>query len=286
MKTITKILAAFIALLLVVIACNRTEDSEFNTNSGLDGASDRVVSHKVLKINPDNKYNIVGELHNEIATTYLNKYGKDKTKDLDVIAERTKEIALSNSKFVRIMKENNERPDFSSAPQKAGIKYVETRFREPIAKLRTGEKTREKITELVNYFYDKAEGNKEPSYEEVDKYLAGFEKNVIQNEDKLSENDQKRLLMTVAVARHSNNLWYNYYMIDLADDNITGKRSFWSWCFVVVSDAVGAFFGVSIAPESDSSNFPEAQIPVGGVTVHVGTSVNASMDAYEYTGNK
>lgn len=262
MKTITKILAAFIALLLVVIACNRTEDSEFNTNSGLDGASDRVVSSKSFNENPGNPYNFVGQIHNEILVQYLDKYQNEGTKDMDVVVERVNEIASSNELLIKHL--NGHVPKADTGFLMDGYRDFDNRFKNVIANTKVSREAQRQLSQLVNYMIDKAEGEAEPSYEEVDAYLAKFERNLIKGSERYSKEDQEVLFSAVSTARHSSNLWYNHYMVKSAgegEDN--GKRKWWQWLLVGASDVVGGF--------------------AGGGALSIPGATGASALAYEYT---
>lgn len=130
-----------------------------------------------------------------------------------------------------------------------------------------------KMSELINYFFTKANQSISPSLEEVDNYFVSFENEIIDS-NLYSSNDKRTLLSAISTARYSSCFWYNYYEVaSNSNSNVTSKRTWWQWLIVGAADALGAAVGSIPAT---------ATAGVAGAAI-VGAAAVASTAAYTMT---
>lgn len=127
MKTFYKIFIILFSIVFLGIACNNDEQNDINKKESNSSESLSSLSNKNAKIscnltlNNQNPYNYVGQIHNEIISSYLTKYD-DNTKDVDLIIERIDEIGNDTPNFVA-NKDQNYTP-ISSQVIISGLKIL------------------------------------------------------------------------------------------------------------------------------------------------------------------
>lgn len=279
MKTIFKFFVAVCFMLsLGFIACNESDDS-VNTNSSTESISERKSTFKEvscnLDVNPENPYNYVGIIHNEIVLEYINKY-EDNTVDLNTIISRVDELGRNNPNFREYMDENYT--TINPEILMEGAHDFNNQFANTIQKMPISQKAKDELSKLVNYLFEVGYNEQETSLEEVSAFISELERSIIAN-DVFDKDDQRVLLSAVSTAMHSTCLWYNVYSQTseraTSNNNISlfAKRKWWQWAIIGVSDAVGAAVGA--VPAAGTAG-------VAGATV-VTAAVGASTLAYNMT---
>lgn len=190
--------------------------------------------------NPKNKFDYVGEIHNQIISVYVEKFGREK-KSTDEICRIIQEIALKNENLQKLpdAKENSK---VDCDLIKKGIEDFPNQFKNIVESIDISTNAKSKLQELIDYNFDVAFKAENTNYNEYYKHIIDYESDIIINEGAYNKKDIKILLSASSTARYSANFWKKE--IDETDiSNVITKRKWWQWAIVGVADVVGVAGG-------------------------------------------
>lgn len=275
MKTLKKNFFTILSIIFLFSACDNAEtlNNSNNSNKSIDPTT--IVCD--LTLNEENPYNYVGSLHNEILSTYLSTYTDDTT-DIAVILSRIQEIGDNNTTYSQLM-DSNYQLISSSVVSEAALDF-ENEFVNVIDNMEISTEAKDKLSEMINYFFSIAKQSTSPTFDEVDDVLRSFESEVIGLS--FDETENRVLLSFIATARYSSCFWYQYFDVanydydTKAETEPEPKRKWYHWVIIGVSDAVGA--GLGSIPAAGT-------LGVGGAAIVAG-ACTASTLAYNMTNPK
>lgn len=237
-----KFLYFVISIITIVIfgkACSNNVDQNEIISKERKVALRNINISCNLVLNDQNQYNYVGQIHNEILTSYLSIY-EDDTTDVNLIIERINEIANNNANFIAI-KDSSYCPIEDSIII-SGANDFENQFSNVISNFNVSNQVKNKLSELINYFFTKANQTNVPTLREVDNYFINFENEVINN-NYYTLNDKRTLLSAISTARYSSCFWYYYLDVENSSMREQAKRKWWQWAIVGAADVLGAAIG-------------------------------------------
>lgn len=264
-----------VSMFLISLNCSRNEvvvePEHFGKNS-IENFQSKPECE--ITVNQDNPYNFVGQIHNEILYDYLVE-NDDNVENVDSLIFKVEKIAFDNSNFQNYNNSNYTSPN--SAALTYGASDFVNGYSNVIGNMAISSAAKTKISELVDYFFDKVNNNTEPSYTDVNLFLNNFENSIIVGPNSFTTEEKKVLFSAVATAKYSNCFWYNY--LNIASQNEAkgeGGRKWFHWLIIGVSDALGG--AVAAIPAAGAP-------PVGGAII-VSGAVAASGLAYTMTSPK
>jgi len=188
--------------------------------------------------NPKNKFDYVGDIHNQIIFVYVKKYGREK-KSTDEICKIIQEIAINNENLQKLpdAKENSK---VDCDLIKKGIEDFPNQFKNIVESFNISRKAKSKLQELIDYNFDVAFKIENTSYEEYHRHIIEYENDIIENV--YNKKDFATLLSSSSTARYSAYFWKKE--IDELQTSIsTTKRKWWQWAIIGVADIVGVAGG-------------------------------------------
>lgn len=190
--------------------------------------------------NPKNKFDYVGDIHNQIVSVYVEKYGREK-KSTDEICKIIQEIAINNENLQKLpdAKENSK---VDCDLIKKGIEDFPNQFKNIVESFNISTKAKSKLQELIDYNFDIAFKIENTSYEEYHKHIIEYENDIIENENEFNKKDIATLLSSSSTARYSAYFWKKE-IDELQTSNSTAKRKWWQWAIIGVADVVGVAGG-------------------------------------------
>lgn len=151
--------------------------------------------------NPKNKFDYTGDIHNQIISVYVEKFGREK-KSTDEICRIIQEIALKNENLQKLPDaKENSKVDCDIIKQ--GIDDFSNQFRNIVDSLNITEKAKAKLQELIDYNFDVAFKIENTNFEEYYKHIIDYESDILKNESAYDKKDVKILLSASSTARYS-----------------------------------------------------------------------------------
>lgn len=185
--------------------------------------------------NPKNKFDYVGDIHNQIVSEYISKYGREK-RPTEEICQLIDDIASQNEDF---QKRNLEKVDCEMI--KKGVEDFNNQFKNIVNSLDISSAAKNKLQELIDYLFELAFKSENTSYSNYYDYVIKYETEVMNNE-KFSKKDLKVLLSSSSTARYSVYLWKNE-LKESRTSNTTTKRKWWQWAIIGAADIGGTAAG-------------------------------------------
>ncbi len=174
--------------------------------------------------NPQNEFDYVGKIHNEVLSKFIQQNGGKKSSISQVI-EQVKAITLANADYSTRF--GTQIPTITEAQVKEGFADYPNQFKNLIAATNISNGTKAKLNELLGIISN-AQG-KNSSYEEVYALIVAYEVK-IKNAD-LPKNEKEIIFGASSVARYSSKMW-------IGEPNSTnGKLA------VVLADIGGGILG-------------------------------------------
>lgn len=190
--------------------------------------------------NPKNKFDYTGDIHNQIISVYVEKFGREK-KSTDEICRIIQEIALKNENLQKLPDaKENSKVDCDIIKQ--GIDDFSNQFRNIVDSLNITEKAKAKLQELIDYNFDVAFKTENTNYNEYYKHIIDYESDILKNESAYDKKDIKILLSASSTARYSAYFWKR----EIDETNTSSpiaKRKWWQWAIIGVADVVGVVDG-------------------------------------------
>ncbi len=178
--------------------------------------------------NPKNKFDYVGDIHNQIVSEFVTETEGLKLTNKEVL-EKVESITLSNTDYVKRF--GSEYYGLTEEQVNEGIKDFPNEFENIINDLPISEEAKKIFNELVGKTFEIE--NSQLSYEEYKDYVLKLEDSIFKNTT-LPEKEKDSILYTTSVARYSSYLWVG------SNDNSTSKKHF-GW--VIAGDVVGGIIG-------------------------------------------
>lgn len=185
--------------------------------------------------NPKNKFDYVGDIHNQIVSVYVQKYGR-KERPVNEICMLTQEIASENEDIQKL-------PD-ADANIKVDCDFIEkgledftNQYKNIINSLDITEKAKKKLEELVDYMFELSFSPYDTPYQDFYSHVVEYEASIIGN-DQYTKEDIEILLSTSSTVRYAGYYWKS----ELNETSLTSssqRRKWWQWTIIGVSDGVG-----------------------------------------------
>lgn len=201
--------------------------------------------------NPKNKFDYVGDIHNQIVSVYVQKYGR-KERPVNEICLLTQEIASENEDIQKLPDADaNIKVDCDLI--KKGIEDFTNQFENIVASFDISEAAKFKLQELINYNFEISFQVEDTEYSLYYNHVVEYEDSIINN-DQYSKKDVKILLSASSTARYAGYYW----KMELNETSLTTsaqRRKWWQWAIIGAADLAGAFEGIGTAAAASGAAY-------------------------------
>lgn len=266
----------FIFFLGALISCEDNTNSIESIDASNENSSELNYSKPTgFSINnPDNPYDIVGQLHNDVLNEHLtNTQGNNL--DIEDVKISVKGICLDNQSYLNLLGEDDIIELDSEIIDKALLDY-ENNFSNIIEDdITLGKQGTNELKKLLNYVM-----NFNGSYYDYYGDLFVFEENILKNKE-LSSEDKAVILMSSSTARYSFDLWFERQVKSVNIDYNTpvtyGRKEgggFLNVIIIVGADVIGGAIGAATAGSATFGTGAAAgAVVVGGTASGIAAAV-------------
>lgn len=184
----------------------------------------------ILAQNPNNQFDGVGILHNELLADIMKKANK-------------KTRSGENMPFLELAQEELglDYELVADIEEMITVENYKNDFRESILKHVTDNETQKVLINLFEKIRTENENGSYSSYENFKNEIELIENEVLSNL-KLSYSPKEIILSTTSTLRHSAAFW-NQYLAENSTIETRAKLKWWQWVIFAVADAAGGLVG-------------------------------------------